>query len=323
MGISIAAKEAVRFIFKEPSMRRIRTCAVLGIGMVSAAIVANVVYRSSGFLLSEAFDLSVKSLRLPFVLSGLGIVALVIALAIKWYSQDWQAVKAHFRKNLLESQIPAAGALVIFFLYNLVYVVPLRIARDANAVQPPRPLFAIPSPNICVLDPGACRRARAVSVAKTASPVAPDPVLQLSARALKMADKLSNLHDQMESDLRGVWARRERDVQGSRPANGTQQEKDAHDAWVRSAWVRDEEEIRDSTAQTFRKCCQEEAIDLREKLMLEVPGVSSHEAGRYYSFVPIPGRPDLAGRSLQDYGVMATDLRNLAMAYQQKTKAKR
>jgi hypothetical protein len=131
-----------------------------------------------------------------------------------------------------------------------------------------------------------------------------------------MADTLSNLHDQMEIDLKQLWTRRDSDMETSRP-DGTQQKKGSHDEYVREAWAPAEEAIRDSASQTFRKCCQKEAIDLREKLMLEVPGVSNHEVVRCYSG-PIPGRPDLAGRILLGYTQMVRDLRKLAAAYEQK-----
>lgn len=127
--------QLAQFIFQKPSLRRIWKWTALGVALVAIAIVARVLLLHLGFLLPEAFSLFRKSLRVPFVLSGLGIIALFINLAIKWYSQDRRAAKDYLRKHLLESQIPAAGALVIVFLYYLVYVVPHQI-RVASIKAP-------------------------------------------------------------------------------------------------------------------------------------------------------------------------------------------
>jgi hypothetical protein len=140
--MQVDPKNLIQLIFIKLSSRRIWKWTTLGIGMVAIAALARLLLLHLGFLLSEAFGLSLKSLRVPFVLSGLGAIALFINLAIKWCSQDWRAAKDHLRKHLLESQIPAAGALAIFFLYNLVYVVPhqLRVV----SVKAPEVSFHIP-----------------------------------------------------------------------------------------------------------------------------------------------------------------------------------
>lgn len=315
-NMHVDIENLVQFLFRKPSLRRAWACAALGFGVVATVTLVRLLRICLGFLFRDALNSSIK---LPFVLSGLGFLALFIGLVIKWKRQGWPAMEEHLLKHLFESLIPVAAAWIAYFLFNLVYAIPHRIRGEASTVQPPKQLFIIPSPNECLLDPASCRPKTAFTLRRTPPPT-PDPRLQLPEQALKMADTLSNLEVQMESDLKDLSVRRDRDIEAIRP-NGSQQDRATHDAQIREAWAPDEKAIRDKTAQTFQKCCQKEALDLREKLMLQVPGVSSYETERSYSAIPLPGFPDLAGRSLMDYTNMVNDLRKLANAYEQKIKA--
>jgi hypothetical protein len=112
----------------------------------------------AGLLLSEAFSLFLKTNKLPFVLTGLGIISLLNTLAIKWYLHNWQAVREHFRKNLFETQIPVALAVVCYFLYYVLHVVPPQIREEAASIKPPIILSTIQTPNMCLLDPASCKQ---------------------------------------------------------------------------------------------------------------------------------------------------------------------
>ena len=128
--------QLAQFIFQKPSLRRIWKWTALGVGLVAMAILAD---RYFGFLLPEAFTLSGK---VPFVLTWMGISAFPLTLGIKGWREGRSALKAHFVKHVFDSLIPTAGIFFIYFLFNLVYVVPhqIRVASE----KAPEVLFNIP-----------------------------------------------------------------------------------------------------------------------------------------------------------------------------------
>ena len=111
------------------------------------------------FWLAWPFDFTVRIIKrgwqlsihaAPFQLTILGIVSLIIAVAIKWIREGLQAVIDHMRKILWETLVPSAAAVFLcFFLYNVIYTVPMEIYREAvrpNQILrvrfPPVPEFA-------------------------------------------------------------------------------------------------------------------------------------------------------------------------------------
>jgi hypothetical protein len=73
------------------------------------------------------------------------MVALVLALFIKWWRQGWREMKAHWMKHALESLVPALGAVILIFAYNLFIGVPTRIRAESAAIKIPIPTLSAPS----------------------------------------------------------------------------------------------------------------------------------------------------------------------------------
>jgi hypothetical protein len=154
MDISAPPKNVFHIVFREPSMERIWKCAALDLGMIGTMILARLSYLPSGFLLREAFYSSPK---LPWVLSW-GILAFVFSLVIKGLRQGWTALTEHFIKHLFEGLIPATLVVILIFLYNVVYVVPNRIWREAASIQLPKnPAFIVPPSDICTQYSALCK----------------------------------------------------------------------------------------------------------------------------------------------------------------------
>src|SRR6266567_1572465 len=91
-----------------------------------AAVGAVLIYISwddfTSSLVSEAWDLAVQ--RRTSVLQPIGIVAFLIAVFINFCRKGRHEMKAHWVKHLLESFIPAIGAVLLVFTYNLFITVP-------------------------------------------------------------------------------------------------------------------------------------------------------------------------------------------------------
>jgi hypothetical protein len=110
-----------------------------------AAIITTVAWRwfqlnwndFAGPIVLEASDLALKSRT--SVIQPVGLVALVIVLLIKGFRQGWNEIKGHWKKHILESLMPAVGAVLVFFAYYLFFAVPARIRDEAKAVVIPFP----------------------------------------------------------------------------------------------------------------------------------------------------------------------------------------
>lgn len=97
-------------------------------------------------IVKDAWGLSIK--LSPSGIQPVGIIALAIALVIKWWRQGWHEMRAHWAKHILESLVPAVSAVGLIFLYNALVVVPNRIRRTADEIripipQPPQPYIPI------------------------------------------------------------------------------------------------------------------------------------------------------------------------------------
>lgn len=96
-----------------------------------------------GPVVRESWDLALRFRT--SVIQPVGLVALVIALFIQCWRKGWHEMKAHWLKHLLESLLPAVGAVLLIFMYNLVIAVPSRIRSTAAAVRIRNPQPNIPS----------------------------------------------------------------------------------------------------------------------------------------------------------------------------------
>jgi hypothetical protein len=127
-----------RELLRRPSVLRIFKRVGFSVTGCAVVVLARWAYMSwdkfASSAVREAWTLSRQTNI--FVLSGLGIAAFAIGVAIKWYRNGWAAVKDHLAKHLLESLLPAVGALVLLFAYNLFHTVPERIRRDAKGALP-------------------------------------------------------------------------------------------------------------------------------------------------------------------------------------------
>ncbi len=142
-GMAAVFRQAL--IFNRPSMRRVWATAMLDLAACGIVLLARWFYVFRELLFSMAHEaLGLQST--PFVLSGLGIVAFVISLLIKRNRAGWPAMKEHLAKHLLESLVPAAGALLLFFLYNVIHTIPARIYRDARVITIPNVPASSPPP---------------------------------------------------------------------------------------------------------------------------------------------------------------------------------
>lgn len=84
--------------------------------------------------ISEAWTISRKTNI--FVLSGLGLTAFAISLGIKCCTQGKVAMRQHVTKHLLEGLIPAAGALLLFVVWNMFYWSPRPPSISAKYERP-------------------------------------------------------------------------------------------------------------------------------------------------------------------------------------------
>jgi hypothetical protein len=149
-------------VLHKPSMRRIWNCVVLEFVLFFLIVLDLSAPLSSAFpysMLREAWSLVGRT---PFVLTGLGLLSLLISLAIKWRKQGRAAARDHLSKHLLESLLPAAFALALIFLYNILIAVPHRIRTDADSMDHPPTYIAKLSPpqNLCIISPGECAPAK-------------------------------------------------------------------------------------------------------------------------------------------------------------------
>jgi hypothetical protein len=79
------------------------------------------------------------------VIQPVGVIALALALLIKWHRMGWHEMRGHWIRHALESFIPAIGAVLLIFAYNVFVSVPNRIRSAAAAVKISVPLPDIPS----------------------------------------------------------------------------------------------------------------------------------------------------------------------------------
>jgi hypothetical protein len=149
----------------------------------------------------------------------------------------------------------------------------------------------------------------------------PDPRIQLIRNARNMADTLDAIRLQLLKELIDDHIQRDRDIAAS--TRGMDEKTAGRErGFVMAAHAREEQDIRNDTAAKYRRCCQAKAMEYRDKLTLQVPGVTSHDVGTSYQWIPRPGVPDTAGLSTADYAVMSEDLRKLASAYEARLKTK-
>lgn len=139
-------------------MRRIWICVGLEFALFFLIVLGLSAPLTSAFLYSTAREAWSLVGRTPFVLTGIGLLSLLITLATKWRRQGRAAAKDHLSKHLLESLLPAAFALTLIFLYNVLIAVPHRIRTDRESTDHPARYIAKLSPpqNPCIISPGEC-----------------------------------------------------------------------------------------------------------------------------------------------------------------------
>jgi hypothetical protein len=141
-------RRASYFAFNSPSVQRSRRIAVTSMTACFLVIVVRLVYIQPPDLAvrmaAEAWLLCKQSA--PFSVSLLGVFTALISAAIKWQREGLKAVKEHLWKYVWETFVPTAAVLFVgYFLFNLLYVVPSRIMRDAREISI-RPRLSIPMP---------------------------------------------------------------------------------------------------------------------------------------------------------------------------------
>jgi len=174
----------------------------------------------------------------------------------------------------------------------------------------PKPQPQVNEPNTKVIQHPAEKpnEAQTPSRRKTTEPKNPNRDLVKQTR--EIAKKAKSIHDQLESDLKGVRTRMQLDIENSRmDLHGEAREQ--HDEMVRRAWQPDEKRVRENAENQYVKCCEKAALSLREELMLKCPSLSKQDTLKDFS-----GEYDglRVQRNLASYSTIGDELNSLANA---------
>ena len=153
------------------------------------------------------------------------------------------------------------------------------------------------------------------------APTPPDPRLELVRQARDLSGKINNLADDMRAKRDALNEEHRRYVEQRTRGIEEGPEKEGLKQHINEVFRPRENAILDAAAQNYQSCCQQEAIRIRNALVLEAPGVADQTAFTYvYSRVFQAGQPSIQDWNVVEYRMIADDLEKLANACEKNIK---
>jgi hypothetical protein len=247
----ITESRIARYIFLRPSLRRIWVCFVIEVAMVAPVLA----WSSYPALLREAISSSPK---LPWALTGTGLLAVFFSLVGKLRREKWSGMRAHFMKVLYESLIPASQAVVV------VLIVYIGITwHRVGAWRPPNKSLSVAGPDRCLENPSSCKPN---TTPRKRSTITPAQCAEDQSRPYKCSsnNELASLLVREQSRLTTL-AQNALNYMNSRVPPGQE--------------GRLRVDVHRSLAADIRECCIHDLTDLREEAIKRI-GLMDLEEGR-------------------------------------------
>jgi hypothetical protein len=231
---------------------------------------------------------------------------ILCALSLAWVLHRFTTVQQAKRQEVLSQRAPAA---------------PPSAQSSTQPAQSPDTALA----NGQRLVPQAERKhtARAETPKPEVKPEAVDPRIQLLDEARQFIKVMASMHDDLEAQIIKCGEDSQQRWEFEKAHLPPEKLESTHKA-ISDISAMQQREIRRKFSERYHERYQAKALDLRERLRVEVPGVAQEQYDMDYKSeyggYPVP---DTSGQGLQDYNGIVQDLTNLANALDNKIKRPR